>query len=151
MSCWFETLTALPMDISPIKGMCMQKFRKECLPSRQMTTSVIKYVNDYITHESSLRHFNSKWVVWSQGCLDITTSEFSVIKEASKLIALVPHMKLGRMLIFKISTQNSGSGPNVTGASSKLQGCHWSLAYGTKFLALMLCQMTNSLESSHLK
>lgn len=81
--------------------------------------------------------------------LDITTSfEFSVIKKPSKCIASVPHMKSGGIPIFN---QHSGFGLNVTGASSQLQDCCWSLACGTKLLAPMLCQMRNSVESSHFK
>lgn len=49
----------------------------------------------------------------------------------------------------KISTQHLGFGLNVTEALSQLQDCCWLLACETKLLALMLCQMRNSVESSH--
>lgn len=68
MSCCFEMLTVFPMDISPIRGMCMQKFKRECLPNGQMTTSVIKNVRDHTIYKSSLKRFNSKRVAWSWGC-----------------------------------------------------------------------------------
>lgn len=48
MFCCFEMLTALPMDISPKKGMYMQKSIRECLPKK--TTSVMKNVSDHTTH-----------------------------------------------------------------------------------------------------
>lgn len=51
MSCCFEMLTVLSMDSSPIKGMCRQKFKRECLPNEQMTTSVIKKCVFHTTHK----------------------------------------------------------------------------------------------------
>lgn len=102
------------MDIFPIKGMCMQKFKRECLPNGQMTTSVMTMT---IQHMTVLRNTDSKWVAWSQGCpLCPGHHHFwiSCDHEALKIHCLSSPYKIRWDPDFsKISTQKSGFSLNA--------------------------------------
>ena len=81
----------------------------------------------------------------------IISFEFSVIKKPSKCIASVPHMISTGILIFKNFNPAFGFWPECCRSIITAAGhcwC-WSLVCETKLLAQMLCQMRNSVESSH--
>lgn len=83
--------------------------------------------------------------------LDITTSEFSVITKPSKFNTSVPHIKAGGILIFKNFNPKIRFGPEFDRRVIPATGLPPVTGLWTKLLALILCQMRNSSQSSHLK
>ena len=82
------------------------------------------------------------------GTLSFLLNFLSLRSPQNALLQFPIWYQLGSWFL-KISTQHLGFGLNVAEALSQLQDCCWSLVCETKLLAQMLCQMRNSIESSH--